>query len=60
MVYRTVLTLVDLHELDYVEVADALQIPIGTVKSRLARACLKMSEKLCRLKNRQYCLYKPA
>lgn len=59
-VYRTVLTLVDLHELDYAEVADALQIPIGTVKSRLARARLKMSEKLCMMENRQYCLYEPA
>lgn len=59
-VYRTVLTLVDLHELDYAEVADALQIPIGTVKSRLARARLKMSEKLCGGKNRQYCLCNPA
>jgi RNA polymerase sigma-70 factor, ECF subfamily len=58
VVYRTVLTLVDLHELDYAEVADALQIPIGTVRSRLARARLKMSEKLCSGKNRQYCLYK--
>ena len=59
-VYRSVLTLVDLHELDYAEVADALQIPTGTVKSRLARARLKMSEKLHSLKNRQYCLYEPA
>jgi RNA polymerase sigma-70 factor (ECF subfamily) len=59
-VLRTVLTLVDLHELDYAEVADALQIPIGTVKSRLARARLKISERLCSTKNRQYCLYEPA
>jgi RNA polymerase sigma-70 factor (ECF subfamily) len=59
-VFRTVLTLVDLHELDYAEVADALQISIGTVKSRLARARLKISEKLCSTKNRQYCLYEPA
>lgn len=60
LVYRTVLTLVDLHELDYAEVADALQIPIGTVKSRRAHARLKMSEKLCSTENRQYCLYEPA
>jgi RNA polymerase sigma-70 factor, ECF subfamily len=59
-VYSTVLTLVDLHEFDYAEVADALQIPIGTVKSRLARARFQMSEKLCSTKNRQYCLYEPA
>jgi RNA polymerase sigma-70 factor (ECF subfamily) len=59
-VYRTVLTLVDLHELDYAEVADALKIPIGTVKSRLARARYRISEKLCRVENRQFCLYDPA
>ena len=60
VVYRTVLTLVDLHDFDYAEVADALKIPIGTVKSRLARARLKMSQKLSSVKNRQYCLYDPA
>lgn len=55
-VYRTVLNLVDQYELDYAEAAEALNIPIGTVKSRLARARLKMSEKLCGVENRQYCL----
>lgn len=59
-VYRTVLALVDLHELDYAEVADALKIPLGTVKSRLARARYRISEKLCSTKNRQYCLYETA
>jgi RNA polymerase sigma-70 factor (ECF subfamily) len=60
LVYRTVLTLVDLHDLDYAEVADALKIPLGTVKSRLARARYRISEKLCSTKNRQYCLYETA
>lgn len=45
-VYRSALTLIDLHELDYAEAAQALKIPIGTVKSRLARARLKLKEKL--------------
>jgi RNA polymerase sigma-70 factor (ECF subfamily) len=45
-VYRSVLTLIDLNELDYVEAAQALKVPIGTVKSRLARARLQMKEKL--------------
>ena len=40
--YRSVITLVDLHELDYEEAAEILQIPLGTVKSRLARARLRM------------------
>lgn len=47
-VYRSVLTLVDLHEFDYTEAAQALKVPIGTVKSRLARARLQMKEKLRR------------
>jgi RNA polymerase sigma-70 factor (ECF subfamily) len=44
--YRRVLILVDIHELDYGEVARVLDVPIGTVKSRLARARLQMREKL--------------
>jgi RNA polymerase sigma-70 factor, ECF subfamily len=44
--YRSVFLLIDLHELDYGEVARALQIPLGTVKSRLARARMQMREKL--------------
>ena len=45
-IYRSVITLVDLNELDYREVATILKIPIGTVKSRLARARLQVKEKL--------------
>jgi RNA polymerase sigma-70 factor, ECF subfamily len=45
-VFRSVLTLIDIHELDYAEAAEALGVPIGTVKSRLARARLQMQEKL--------------
>jgi RNA polymerase sigma-70 factor (ECF subfamily) len=44
--YRSVINLVDLYELDYKEAADILQVPIGTIKSRLARARLLMQEKL--------------
>lgn len=36
--FRSVLTLIDLYEFDYGEAAQALMIPMGTVKSRLARA----------------------
>ena len=55
--YRTVLTLIDLHELDYAEAAEALKVPIGTIKSRLARARIRMSEMLQQVKNTPFCLY---
>lgn len=45
-IYRDVLTLVDLQDFDYEEAAQALNIPIGTIKSRLARARMQMKEKL--------------
>ena len=49
--YRSVLTLVDIYQFDYVEAAETLRIPIGTVKSRLARARLRMKEKLVHTMN---------
>jgi RNA polymerase sigma-70 factor (ECF subfamily) len=36
--YRLVVILSDIEELRYAEIAEALGIPIGTVRSRLARA----------------------
>ncbi|HSK89168.1 MAG TPA: sigma-70 family RNA polymerase sigma factor [Anaerolineales bacterium] len=45
-VFRSALTLVDLYELDYVEAAATLRIPIGTLKSRLARGRLQMKDRL--------------
>jgi RNA polymerase sigma-70 factor (ECF subfamily) len=36
--FRTVIVLVDVEGLDYATAADAAGVPIGTVKSRLARA----------------------
>lgn len=45
-VYRTVLMLIDINELDYREAAAALGVPIGTIKSRLARARRLMQIKL--------------
>lgn len=35
--YRNVVTLADVHEFTYAEIAETLEIPVGTVRSRLAR-----------------------
>ena len=44
--FQMVVLLIDLQELDYLEASKVLGIPIGTVKSRLARARRKLSEDL--------------
>ena len=44
--YRIVLVLVDIEEMSYVEASAILKIPLGTVKSRLARARLCMRREL--------------
>ena len=46
VVYRSAIALIDIDELDYVEAARILNVPLGTVKSRLARARLQMTEKI--------------
>ncbi|MBE0670736.1 MAG: RNA polymerase sigma factor [Anaerolineales bacterium] len=46
VVYRSVIMLIDLFELDYREAAEILRVPIGTIKSRLARARIRMQEGL--------------
>jgi len=42
--FRVVVVLVDVQGLDYLEAADAIGKPLGTVKSRLARARNRMRE----------------
>ena len=44
--FRTALILVDVLGLDYTEASQALSIPMGTVKSRLARGRMRMHEHL--------------
>ena len=45
-IYRIVLVLVDIEGLSYEEAALAAHVPVGTVKSRLARARLQMQKSL--------------
>ena len=47
--YRIVVVLSDLEEFTYGEIAETLQIPIGTVRSRLARARAILQEALWEL-----------
>ncbi|HCC78117.1 MAG: hypothetical protein A2X25_05080 [Chloroflexi bacterium GWB2_49_20] len=42
--YRSVVVLADIQGLDYNEVAASLRKPLGTIKSRLARARLRLRE----------------
>ncbi len=44
--YRSVVLLADVHEFDYKEVAHILNIPIGTVMSRLNRARTQLKKSL--------------
>jgi RNA polymerase sigma-70 factor (ECF subfamily) len=42
--FRAVVVLADIQGLDYSEVARAARVPLGTIKSRLARARLRLRE----------------
>jgi RNA polymerase sigma-70 factor, ECF subfamily len=44
--YRLIINLIDIEGLDYKEAAHALGAPIGTIKSRLARARVMLRERL--------------
>jgi RNA polymerase sigma-70 factor (ECF subfamily) len=44
--FRAPLVLRDVVDLDYAEIAESLQIPLGTVKSRIARARRMLAEML--------------
>lgn len=44
--YRTVTVLVDVHGCKYREAAEILGVPVGTVRSRLARARARLQEEL--------------
>jgi RNA polymerase sigma-70 factor (ECF subfamily) len=42
--FRTAVVLADIQGMDYTEVAAASKVPLGTIKSRLARARLRLRE----------------
>jgi RNA polymerase sigma-70 factor (ECF subfamily) len=42
--FRTVVVLVDVQGMEYTEVSEAVRVPLGTIKSRLARARLRLRE----------------
>jgi RNA polymerase sigma-70 factor (ECF subfamily) len=42
--FRSVVVMVDIEGLDYEEVAQSVKTPLGTIKSRLARARLKLRD----------------
>jgi RNA polymerase sigma-70 factor (ECF subfamily) len=42
--FRAVVVMADIQGLDYTEVATAVRVPLGTIKSRLARARLRLRE----------------
>ena len=46
--FRVIVILRDIQELSYEEIAEVLKCTIGTVKSRLARARMKLKDKLVR------------
>ena len=47
--FRTVLLLIDVHELNYHEAAQVIGVPIGTIKSRVSRGRAMMRYTLSRL-----------
>lgn len=44
--FRSVLVLRDIEEMDYAQIAETLDLPIGTVKSRLFRARLALRQEM--------------
>ncbi len=49
--HRKIVSLVDIAEYSYLEVSESLDIPIGTVMSRLSRARKQLKETLYELEN---------
>jgi RNA polymerase sigma-70 factor (ECF subfamily) len=48
--FRTVIILRDIQELSYEEISNIVDVPLGTVKSRINRARLQLQKELIDLK----------
>lgn len=55
LIHREVLVLSDMEEIGYEEIAELLNVPIGTVRSRLCRARKLLGEALKASKNKTCC-----
>jgi len=44
--FRTALVLKEMDGMSYEEIADAIEVPLGTVRSRIHRARLELRDKL--------------
>jgi RNA polymerase sigma-70 factor (ECF subfamily) len=42
--FKTVVVMTDIQGMDYKEVSSTVRVPLGTIKSRLARARLRLRE----------------
>lgn len=51
--FRAVLILRDIEQMEYQQIAEVLELPVGTVKSRLFRARLGLREHLSKLESEQ-------
>lgn len=49
---RACVTLIDIEQMSYDEAAEALNVPVGTIRSRLSRARMKMANEIIKFRER--------
>jgi RNA polymerase sigma-70 factor (ECF subfamily) len=47
--FREVLVMKDMNQMAYLDIAKAVDVPIGTVMSRLSRARARLADRLCKI-----------